>query len=105
MSQRHHGSIDTRPGHAAALLEVLRSRAPRPEAAAHVRVSAPPSRTCYQTYTRIAGPRADVLDYAAYLIQTENTPADGTFTHLVIESIEEEGDEMTLLLSRATYGG
>jgi hypothetical protein len=89
-----------------ALRELLRSRALRPEAAARVHVTTPPARSCYLQLTRVAGPREAVLDYAAWLLAPENAPPDNSHTHPDLEAVEhEEGDELTLLLSRPLYDG
>jgi hypothetical protein len=87
-----------------AIRDELALRPGRAAAGARVRVSAPLARTCYLAYTRLAGPREDVLDYAAYLLaadQAERQPALGP---LDLEAVESEGGgELTLLLSRMLY--
>jgi len=80
---------------------LIAERVPRAEAAARVQVSAPHARSAYLAYTRLAGARDDVLDYAAYLFASDtNTGA----ARLDLDAVERDADgEMTLLLSRSLY--
>ena len=48
-------------------------------------------------YTRLSGPRDDVLDYAAFLFATDTGWGD---TALSLVAIEEDGDTLTLLLGK-----
>lgn len=82
----------------------LARRVGRASAAARVRVSAPLARTCYLAYTRLAGPRDDVLDYAAYLLAADRAERPAALGALDLDAVESEGGgELTLLLSRALY--
>ncbi|AHG89009.1 hypothetical protein J421_1472 [Gemmatirosa kalamazoonensis] len=80
---------------------LIAERTPRADAVARVQVSAPHARSAYLAYTRIAGPRDDVLDYTAYLFATDtNTGA----ARLDLDAVERDADgELTLLLSRSLY--
>ena len=79
----------------------IAERTPRAEAAASVTVSAPHARSAYLAYTRLAGPRDDVLDYAAYLFSTDTGRGAA---QLDLDAVEKEGPgELTLLLSRSLY--
>ena len=64
-------------------------------------VSAPHARSAYLAYMRLAGPRDDVLDYAAYLFSTDTGQGAA---QLDLDAVEKEGHgELTLLLSRSLY--
>jgi hypothetical protein len=79
----------------------IATRTPRPDAAARVQVSAPHARSAYLAYTRLAGARDDVLDYAAYLFATD---AGQGAARLDLDAVERDaGGELTLLLSRSLY--
>jgi hypothetical protein len=87
----------------AALRAEIDARTPRPEAKARLQVTAPHARSAYMAYTRLSGPRDDVLDYAAYLFATD-TGRDAAA--LQIDAVErDEGGELTLLLWRSLYDG
>ncbi|AHG89008.1 hypothetical protein J421_1471 [Gemmatirosa kalamazoonensis] len=78
--------------------EQIRHRSPRPGAVAHIAVSSPPSRLRFLDYTRLSGPRDDVLDYAAFLFATDTGWGD---TALELVSVEEEdGENLTVLLAK-----
>jgi len=80
---------------------LIAERTPRAEAVAQVRVSAPHARSAYLAYTRLAGPRDDVLDYAAYLFATDTNQGAA---RLDLDAVEKDADgELTLLLSRSLY--
>ena len=88
----------------AALREEIRGRPRRAEAAGSVRVSAPHSRTCYLSLMRLSGPRADVLDYAAYLLADDAVSPHPKRGALELEAVEQDdGAEITVLLSRSLY--
>jgi hypothetical protein len=106
MPNRHPAaSRATAPARVTPPIETVRAliaeRAPRADAAARVQVSAPHARSAYLAYTRLAGARDDVLDYAAYLFTSDtNTGA----ARLDLDAVERDADgEMTLLLSRSLY--
>jgi hypothetical protein len=93
-----------------ALLEEIANRAPRPEAARRVRVGTPHARSVYLSYVRLAGPREDVLDYAASLLEADARRAGAAGhaggTTLELVAIEAETDEeLTLLFSKPLYEG
>ena len=91
---RHTPPIDT-------LRALIAERTPRAAAASAVTISAPHARSAYLAYTRLAGPRDDVLDYAAYLFASDTAQGTG---RLELEAVEREaGGELTLLLSRSLY--
>jgi hypothetical protein len=91
---RHTPPIDT-------LRALIAERTPRADAVARVQVSAPHARSAYLAYTRLAGPRDDVLDYVAYLFATDtNTGA----ARLDLDAVERDADgQLSLLLSRSLY--
>ena len=79
------------------------ARPPRADAKARVQVTAPHARSAYMAYTRLSGPRDDVLDYAAHLFATD-TGEDAAA--LQVDAVErDEGGELTLLLWRSLYAG
>ena len=84
-----------------AIKAIIAARTPRADAASRVEVSAPHARSAYLAYTRLSGPRDDVLDYAAYLFATDtNTGA----ARLDLDAVEKDaGGVLTLLLSRSLY--
>ena len=93
---RHTPPID-------AVRALIAERTPRAEAIANVKVSAPHARSAYIAYTRLAGPRDDVLDYAAYLFASDTGQGHA---RLDIDAVErDDGDELRLLLSRSLYSG
>ena len=80
---------------------LIDARTPRADAAERVVVSAPHARSAYLAYTRLAGPRDDVLDYAAYLFTTDTNQGAA---RLDLDAVERDADgELTLLLSRSLY--
>jgi hypothetical protein len=80
---------------------LIAERTPRAEAVERVEVSAPHARSAYLAYMRLAGPRDDVLDYAAYLFATDTNQG---VARLDLDAVERDADgEMTLLLSRSLY--
>lgn len=77
--------------------EIARHR-PAPEAAQRIRVRPQFARTCYLQQQHLSGPREDVLGYAAWLFESDRA--------LELVAIEEDTPErLTILLSKATYGG
>ena len=84
-----------------AMLARIAGRTPRADAAARIRVSAPHARSAYLAYTRLSGPRDDVLDYAAHLLATDSGRG---VDRLDLDAIErDDGGELTLLFSRSLY--
>lgn len=82
---------------------LIAERTPRAEAVTRVRVSAPHARSAYLAYTRLAGPRDDVLDYAAYLFATDTGVGAA---RLDLDAVErDDGTELRLLFSRSLYEG
>jgi hypothetical protein len=80
---------------------LIATRRPRADAAANVQITAPHARSAYLLYTRLAGPRDDVLDYAAYLFASDTGKGAA---RLDIDAVERDADgELTLLLSRSLY--
>ena len=80
---------------------IIVARAPRAEAVDRIVVSAPHARSAYLLYTRLAGPRDDVLDYAAYLFASDTGQG---VARLDLDAVERDADgELTLLLSRSLY--
>ncbi len=103
MPNRHlHVPVRPRPvSPAEAMLATITERTPRADAASRVQVSAPHARSAYLAYTRLSGPRDDVLDYVAYLFATDG--AQGA-ARLDLDAVERDADgELTLLLSRSLY--
>src|SRR4051812_40166110 len=85
------------------MLALIAQRTPRAEAVEHVTVSAPHARSAYLAYSRLAGPRDDVLDYAAYLFATDTNAGAAKWD---LDAVEKDaGGELTLLLSRSLYSG
>jgi len=83
------------------LLAEIRRRPPRREAKSDVTVSAPHARSAYLSYTRVAGPRDAVLDYAAYLFAEDRGVGAAA---LDLDAVEcDEPESLTLLLSRSLY--
>ena len=81
----------------------IAARTPNAEAKARVEVSAPHARSAYMAYTRLSGPRDDVLDYAAYLFASDT--GEGAAV-LEVDAVErDEGGRLTLLLWRSLYAG
>ena len=79
---------------------LIAERTPRADAAASVTISAPHARSAYLAYTRLAGPRDDVLDYAAYLLASDLP----TGARWELDAVERDaGGQLTLLLSRSLY--
>ena len=79
---------------------LIAERTPRADAAARVTIGAPHARSAYLAYTRLAGPRDDVLDYAAYLLASD-LPHGARWE---LDAVERDADgELTLLLSRSLY--
>jgi hypothetical protein len=69
--------------------------------ASRVRITAPHARSAYLAYTRLAGPRDDVLAYAAYLFATDTGQGAA---RLDVDAVERDADgELALLLSRSLY--
>ncbi len=80
---------------------LIDARTPRPEAIAQITVSAPHARSAYLAYTRLAGPRDDVLDYAAYLFATDTNTGPA---RLDLDAVERDANgHLSLLLSRSLY--
>jgi hypothetical protein len=101
MPHRRHAVRHTPP--IDAMRALIAERAPRAEAIANVEVSAPHARSAYLAYTRLSGPRDDVLDYAAYLFATDTNHGPA---RLDLDAVErDDGTELRLLLSRSLYSG
>jgi hypothetical protein len=81
------------------LREQIGRRMPSPAAERRVAVSATaPVREPFFDYTRISGPRDDVLGYAAFLFATDTGWGD---TALDVAAIErDDGETLTLLLAK-----
>jgi hypothetical protein len=84
--------------------EQIRRRTPRPGAGRRLAVTARADRLEAASgldrsvdYTRLSGPRDDVLDYAAFLFATDT---GWGATALDVVAIEEDGDTLTLLLGK-----
>jgi hypothetical protein len=93
---RHTPPID-------AIRALIAERTPRADAVERIQVSAPHARSAYLAYTRLSGPRDDVLDYAAYLFATDTGQG---VARLDLDAVErDEGGELRLLLSRSLYAG
>ena len=84
----------------------IRRRMPRPGAGRRLTVSAPSSpfgdtldREVDRVvdYTRLSGPRDDVLDYAAFLFATDTGWGP---TALDLVAIEEDGERLTVVLGK-----
>lgn len=102
MSSIHIPTAD-QPAHLLAVKEELANRHPNADAGVRIHVTNPPIRTCYMALVRLAGKREDVLDYAAYLLESEKGKSGPA---MQIEAVEEEHDgELTLLLSKPTFVG
>ena len=103
MHNKHlHVPVRPRPISAVERVRALiDERTPRADAAASITISAPHARSAYLAYTRLAGPRDDVLDYAAYLFRSDTNQGAA---QLDLDAVEKEGHgELTLLLSRSLY--
>lgn len=89
----------------AALTAELRVRAPRQAAANEIEITPMPVRTCYETMTRITGPRDAVLDYAAFLFSGEGAGAPQPTPPLAIEEahVDTATGTLTLVLSRGSF--
>jgi hypothetical protein len=88
-----------------AVLKLIQNRVPREGARSEISVSVVPLRTCYETLMRLEGPRESVLDYAASLFSDDViSPARPTPPLAVEEAhLEDDGDTLSLLLSRGMY--
>jgi hypothetical protein len=101
MPHRRHAARHTPP--IDAMRALIAERTPRADAIANVEVSAPHARSAYLAYTRLTGPRDDVLDYAAYLFATDTNQGPA---RLDLDAVErDDGTELRLLLSRSLYSG
>lgn len=85
-----------------ALVALIRNRPLRTAARSQIKVSTVPIRTCYETLTRLRGPRDAVLDYAAFLFADDAESAAPATPRLALEEahIEDDGATLSLLLSR-----
>ncbi|HEU4565798.1 MAG TPA: hypothetical protein VFS05_14155 [Gemmatimonadaceae bacterium] len=98
-----HIPTSEQPAHLLAVRLELEGRRPSAEAGTRIHVTNPPIRTCYLALVRLAGNRDDVLDYAAYLLESEKGKRGPA---MQIEAVEEEHDgELTLLLSKPMFVG
>lgn len=88
-----------------AVLKLIQTRAPREGARSEISVSVVPLRTCYETLMRLEGPRESVLDYAAALFTDDATSPARPSPPLALEEahLEDDGDTLSLLLSRGMY--
>jgi hypothetical protein len=84
-----------------AVAALIRNRPLRATAGLQIKVSAVPIRTCYETLTRLRGPREAVLDYAAALFADDATGAARPMPPLALEEAhtEDGGQILVLLLS------
>jgi hypothetical protein len=83
----------------------IQNRTPRETARSEIKVTAVPLRTCYETLMRLLGPREAVLDYAAALFAEEAKCPAPPAPPLALEEahIEDDGETLSLLLSRGMY--
>src|SRR5579885_1663417 len=88
-----------------ALLNDIRARTPRAEAAKEIRIDAVPMRTCYETMTRLTGPSSAVLDYAAHLFTEDARGRQHPTPELTVDEaqVDAETGMMTLVLTRGTF--
>ena len=85
------------------MMALIEHRTPRADAVERIKVGAPHARSAYLAYTRLSGPRDDVLDYAAYLFATDTNQGPAKWE---LDAVEKDaGGELTLLLSRSLYSG
>lgn len=80
------------------LREDIRARMPRPGAVSRLVISNPPSHVRFLDYTRLSGPRDDVLDYAAFLFATDTGWGETALELVAIES--DEPERLTLVLAK-----
>jgi hypothetical protein len=85
-----------------AVAALIRNRPLRAAAGSQIKVSTVPIRTCYETLTRLRGPREDVLDYAALLFAADAMSAARAMPPIALEEAhtEDAGQTLVLLLSR-----
>jgi hypothetical protein len=87
-----------------ALARQILNRAPRESAKSEIQMRFVPLRTCYESCTRLIGPREAVLDYAAALFSDAATRPGPTPQLMLEEAHSDDGGEtLSLLLSRGTY--
>ena len=88
-----------------ALTADVRARAPRQAASSEIEVRSVPVRTCYETMTRLAGPRDAVLDYAAFLFSEERSGRPQPIPPLTIDEahFDEPTGTLTMVLSRGSF--
>jgi hypothetical protein len=92
-----HGTTEA-PGIARRVREEITHHAPRPGAMRRVSFEAPAAPDGTVDYTRLSGPRADVLDYAALLFATDSGYGATALKLVAVEQDDEE--RLTLLLGR-----
>ena len=80
------------------LRDDIRTRMPRPGAVSRVLISRPPSPVRFVDYTRLSGPRDDVLDYAAFLFATDTGWGETALELIAIEA--DEPERLTLVLAK-----
>ena len=61
-------------------------------------ISNPPSHVRFVDYTRLSGPRDDVLDYAAFLFATDTGWGDSALELIAVE--EDTEQRLTLVLAK-----
>lgn len=108
-SQDHLARVTamTRAAKLDALEQEILARAPRPSARVHVSLSPVESRSEFLSYVRLAGPKEDVLDFAAVLFAEVKgmVRPDGTLP-LSLSAIESESSEhIQLVIAREMYEG
>jgi hypothetical protein len=80
------------------LREDIRTRTPRPGAVSRLSISSPPSQVRFVDYTRLSGPREDVLDYAAFLFATDTGWGETALELIAIE--DDQPERLTLVLGK-----
>jgi hypothetical protein len=88
-----------------ALTREIHARTPRANAAEEIAIQPVPMRTCYETMTRLHGPSASVLDYAAFLFAEETHAKRGPTPPLTVDEadLDSATGELTLVLTRGTF--
>ena len=80
------------------LREDIRCRMPRPGAVSRLSITSPPSQVRFVDYTRLSGPREDVLDYAAFLFATDTGWGETALELVAIE--DDQPERLTLVLGK-----
>lgn len=84
----------------------IQHRRPRESARSEIEVAYVPLRTCYETATRLVGPRESVLDYAAVLFaEAAARKGPKPSPSLAVDEVHfnEDGETMSVLLSQGLY--